>query len=236
MSTSSRTSPPALAPRTLTTESFDAKAERQILGHEEAQVVSALRAGSEDAFAKLIDRHHASMVRVARAYVPSNAVAEEVVQETWEAVITQLDRFERRSAVKTWIFRILINRAKSRGERERRTVPFSSLEKGESSGPTVDPTLFQGPDGEYPGHWAQAPRPWEDPERRLASLELRAELRAALERLPERQRLVVSLREVEGLPACEVCDLLGLSKANERVLLHRGRAALRRSLDPQLAS
>ena len=157
MSTSSRTSPPALAPRTLTAESFDAKAERPILGHEEAQLVSALRAGSEDAFAKLIDRHHASMVRVARAYVPSNAVAEEVVQETWEAVITQLDRFERRSAVKTWIFRILINRAKSRGERERRTLPFSSLEKGESSGPTVDPTLFQGPDGEYPGHWAEVP-------------------------------------------------------------------------------
>lgn len=197
-------------------------------------LVTALRAGNEAAFGEFVARHHASMVGVARAYVPSHAVAEEVVQETWEVALRRLDRFEQRSTLKTWIFSILVNRAKTRGNRERRTVPSSCLGEIDRSTPTVDPALFQGPDGRYPGGWSQAPRPWDDPERRLSSLEVRAELRSALHGLPEQQRLVVSLRDVEGLSSREVCRLLELSAGNQRVLLHRARAALRRALDEQL--
>ena len=198
---------------------------------DEDVLLAALRAGDERAFAELIRRHHASMLRLAQGYVRSHASAEEVVQETWEAVLRSLDRFEGRSALKTWIFRIVINRAKTRGALERRTVPASCLGSEQDSSPTVDPARFQGPDGEYPDHWAQPPRPWQDPERRLASLEVRERLRVALERLPERQRLVVGLRDVDGLSSEEVCGLLGIEAINQRVLLHRGRAALREALD-----
>jgi RNA polymerase sigma-70 factor, ECF subfamily len=201
----------------------------------QARLLAALRRGDERAFTELIRQHHGTMVRLARVYVPSEAVAEEVVQETWEAVLSAVDRFQGRSTLKTWIFRILINRAKTRGNQERRTIPASSLHDHEEGSSVVDPALFQGPDGEEPGGWVQSPRPWQDPERRLASLEVRERLRAALEELPERQRLVVGLRDVDGFSAEDVCELLELKPTHQRVLLHRARLSLRDALDELVA-
>jgi len=178
----------------------------------DAPLVAGLRAGDEEAFAALVRRHHASMKRVARMYVSTDAVAEEVVQETW-------------------LFHILANKAKTRGVRERRTVPFSSLGPGEEGEPTVSPDRFQGEGDAWPGHWASPPRAWEDPERRLASLEARERLRAAIATLPERQQAVLTLRDVEGLSAEEVSDLLDLTPGNQRVILHRARAKVRAELE-----
>jgi len=209
-------------------------AERHAFSPEDARLLGALRAGDQAAFEALVRRHHATMKRIARSFVAADAVADEVVQETWEAVLRGLDRFERRSSLKTWIFRILINRAKTRGMRERRSTPLSSL-TGDDVGPAESADLFQGPDDASPGSWAVAPRPWTDPQRRLASLEVRAALRAAIGTLPPRQRTVVVLRDVEGLSSEEVCELLRLTEANQRVLLHRGRAHLRQALDETLA-
>jgi RNA polymerase sigma-70 factor (ECF subfamily) len=197
----------------------------------DAALLAALRAGDEHAFATLVTRHHASLRRVARAYVSTDAVAEEVVQETWLAVIDGLDRFEQRSTLKTWLFHILTNRAKTRGVRERRSVPFASLAAREDAEPAVAPERFQGDGDAWPGHWAAPPRPWEDPERRLASLEARERLREAIGALPAVQQAVVTLRDVEGLDSEEVCALLGLSPGNQRVILHRARARLRDALE-----
>jgi RNA polymerase sigma-70 factor (ECF subfamily) len=197
----------------------------------EAGLLDALRAGDEAAFAELVRRHHVGLRRFARGFVASDAVAEEVVQEAWLAVVSGLDRFEGRSSLKTWLFRIVMNIARTRGVRERRSLPFSALTApGEDDPPSVPPERFQGRGDAWPGHWAAPPRPWEDPERRLASIELRERLRAALGSLPAAQQTVVTLRDVEGLGAEEVCDLLGLSEGNQRVLLHRGRARLRAAL------
>jgi RNA polymerase sigma-70 factor (ECF subfamily) len=208
---------PAAAPGALETE-------------RDARLLAALRAGDEEAFAGLVRRHHASMKRVARMYVSTDAVAEEVVQETWLAAIAGLERFEQRSSLKTWLFHILANKAKTRGARERRTVPFASLGPGDDT-PAVPPERFQGPGDPWPGHWAMPPRPWEDPERRLHSLEARERLRAAIGALPEVQQAVLTLRDVEGLEADEVCGLLGLSDGNQRVILHRARARVRTELE-----
>jgi RNA polymerase sigma-70 factor, ECF subfamily len=203
----------------------------------DAALVAALRDGDEEAFAALVRRHHAGLRRVARGYVTSDAVADEVVQEAWLAVVKGLDRFEGRSSLKTWMYNILANIAKTRGARERRSVPFSTLSgDGDEGGPTVPADRFQGPADAWPGHWAAPPRPWEDPERRLHALEQRAELRAALGRLPGTQQAVVTLRDVEGFGAEEVCAMLGLSSANQRVLLHRGRARLRDALERAMES
>jgi RNA polymerase sigma-70 factor, ECF subfamily len=196
----------------------------------ENRLVAALRAGDERAFAMLVRRHHASLKRVARAYVSTDAVAEEVVQETWLAAIGAIERFEQRATVKTWLFHILTNKAKTRGARERRTVPFASL-AGAEDGPAVPPERFQHEGDAWPGHWATPPRPWEDPERRLESLEAREHLRAAIAALPETQQAVLTLRDVEGLDAEEVCDLLDLSAGNQRVILHRARAKVRDALE-----
>jgi RNA polymerase sigma-70 factor, ECF subfamily len=186
------------------------------------RLVEALRAGDEDAFQQLLAMYHGPLMRLARNYVSSAAVAEEVVQDTWVAVLDGIDRFRGASSLKTWIFRILVNRAMTRGVREHRSVPFSSLTPGEEDeGPTVSADRFTAE-----GSWAVAPRPFELPEDRAALLELREQLREALAELPERQRLVVGLRDVEGLSSEEVCDLLDLSVENQRVLLHRGRARL----------
>jgi RNA polymerase sigma-70 factor (ECF subfamily) len=195
---------------------------------EDALLVAA-RAGDEAAFRTLVRRHDAIMRRLARTFVRTDAVADEVVQEAWECVLRGLARFEQRCALQTWILRIVINRAKTRAARERRSVPFSALAR-DATGETVDADAFQ-PDGS----WRTPPRPWTDPARRLLSLEVRAALRAALEDLPERQRIVVTLRDVEGLDAAEVSSLLGISEGNQRVLLHRGRERLRRALDAELA-
>jgi RNA polymerase sigma-70 factor (ECF subfamily) len=193
----------------------------------EEQLLDALRVGDEQAFAQLVSRHHSAMLRVARNYVACAAVAEEVVQETWLGVLNGIHGFRGGSSLKTWIYRILINRAMSRGKREKRVVPFSSMmpaAEGVDEGYTPDRFLAD-------GHWATPPRPYETPSDRMALLEFRARLREALVRLPERQQIVVSLRDVEGLSSDEVCDLLHISAENQRVLLHRGRTRLRQALE-----
>jgi RNA polymerase sigma-70 factor (ECF subfamily) len=188
----------------------------------EEQLLGALRDGDEQAFAELVSLHHAAMLRVARNYVACSAVAEEVVQETWLGVLNGIHGFRGGSSLKTWIYRILINRAMSRGKREKRIVPFSAIAPDEDY--SADQFL---PDG----HWATPPRPFEAPSDRMALLEFRARLREALVHLPERQQIVVTLRDVEGLSSDEVCDLLHISAENQRVLLHRGRTRLRQALE-----
>jgi len=204
---------------------------------QETDLLLGLSRGDEDAFAALLDRYAGPLRRVVRAYVSSDALAEEVLQETWLAVLTGLERFERRAALRTWIFRIAINRAKSKAVGEARSIPFSSLPgAGDDAEGAVDPDRFQDASGRWPDHWAAAPRPWEDPERRLLSLEGRDLLRGAIGALPPSQRVVVCLRDVEGLSAAEVCELLAISEVNQRVLLHRGRTRVRLHLETYLAS
>jgi RNA polymerase sigma-70 factor (ECF subfamily) len=192
--------------------------------------VTALRAGDEATFRRLFAQHHRVMKRVARSYVSSDAVAEEVVQETWLAVVSGIDRFEGRSALATWIFSVLINQAKTHQARERRSVPLSCIGDRDDRA-AVDADRFEQDEDAWPGHWATPPRPWQKPDRRLLSLEARDHLRSALAELPARQRLVVALRDVEGASAAEVRDLLALSPENQRVLLHRGRSRLRSLLE-----
>lgn len=186
----------------------------------EDELLRALRAGDEDAFAWVVRRYHPSLVRVVRAHVASDSVAEEVVQETWLAVLEGISRFRADAAVKTWIFHIAVNRAITRGVRERRVTPFSTLPPDDDQGTEAERFTAD-------GQWATPPRPFQLPEERLALLELRERLRVALEQLPERQRAVVALRDVEGFSAQEICALLAISVENQRVLLHRGRARLR---------
>ena len=195
------------------------------------QTVAALRAGDERMFRDLFARSYPMMKRVARTYVASDAVAEEVVQETWMAVVAGIERFEGRSALGTWMFSILTNQAKTHSAREKRAVPFSSVAGGDVEAPSVDPGRFQTDDEAWPGHWATPPRPWQKPERRLLSLEARERLKQALAQLPERQRLTIALRDIEGCSAEEVCQALGVSPENQRVLLHRGRSRLRAVLE-----
>ena len=201
---------------------------------DEGQVVAALKAGDEDVFARLVAEYHSSLLRVARIYVPSQAVAEEVVQETWLGVLNGIDRFEGRSSLKTWIFRILTNVAKTRGERESRSVPFSAL--GDvSDEPAVDPDHFFPPGHASSGAWAAPPRPWEDvPEERLLSMETQAAIARAIETLPPTQQTVITLRDVKGWEPDEVCNVLGITETNQRVLLHRARSKVRRALEQYL--
>jgi RNA polymerase sigma-70 factor, ECF subfamily len=197
-------------------------------------LVAALRRGDERAFGELIDRYHPALVRLAITFVRDRAVAEEVVQETWLGVFQGIDRFEGRSSLKTWIYRILTNKAKTRAERERRTVPFSSLADWEE-GPSVVPDRFLDRDHRYAGHWAVPPRRWEEmPEERLSSNETMDALRRAIDDLPPVQRQVITLRDVEGCSAEEVCDLLEVSEGNQRVLLHRARSKVRQALEDEL--
>ncbi len=187
----------------------------------------------------LVERHSPSMLRIASLYTPSRAVAEDVVQETWLAVLQGLDRFEGRSSLKTWIFRILTNRAKTRGQRERRSIPFSALADRETDGsePAVDPSRFQGDDDRSPHGWASPPTSWEDvPEDRLLSTETLSKVEEAIAKLPEMQRLVITLRDVEGWSSQEVCNFLDITETNQRVLLHRARSKVRKALQEYLDS
>jgi RNA polymerase sigma-70 factor (ECF subfamily) len=198
-------------------------------GGSDADQLAALRAGDEQAFRALVTRHHGAMVRVATFYVGSRAVAEEVTQETWLAVIRGLDGFEERSSLRTWIFRILANQARARGTRESRSVPFSSVAGDES---TVDPARFRAPEDHWPGHWGAFPSPWSDvPAERLLDVEARSLVAEVIRVLPEAQRAVISLRDVEGFSPEETCELLGLTEGNQRVLLHRARARVRAALE-----
>jgi len=195
--------------------------------------VALLRAGDEEAFATMVERHHAAMVRVARGYVHSRAVAEEVAQETWLAVLNGIDRFEGRSSLKTWLFRILVNRAKTRGQREARSVPFSSI--GDGDEPSVDPDRFQGEGEPHPGGWREPPARWDgDPEERLLAGETRALILDTIEELPPNQRAVITLRDIEGLSSEEARNVLDVSETNQRVLLHRARSKVRRALEEYL--
>ncbi len=174
------------------------------------------------------------MLLVARTFVSTDASAEEVVQDTWLAVIRGIDRFEGRSSLRTWVYRILVNTAKTRGVRESRTVPWSSVPGDEDRGPTVDPGLFQGADDQYPGGWRSFPRAWQSSERIVVAGELRTMVRSAIDALPERQRVVLTLRDVVGHSSADVCQILDISGANQRVLLHRARATVRARLAPYL--
>jgi RNA polymerase sigma-70 factor (ECF subfamily) len=197
-------------------------------------LVTALRSGSEDAFREVVARHHQAMLRVAQLHVASRAVAEEVVQETWLAVLEGLDRFEGRSSFKTWAFRILVNRARTRGTREHRSVPFSSLHEPEGPEPAVSPERFQA-EGRFAGHWAAPPEPWDLPAQRVTESETRAVVDETIALLPERQRRVITLRDIDGWTSEEVCDLLDLSEGNQRVLLHRARSKVRTALEDYFA-
>ena len=198
---------------------------------DEATLIAALRGGDEAAFARLVDQHTPSMLRVARGYVPNHQVAEEVVQETWIAVVKGIDKFEARSSLRTWLFAVMTNIAKARGLRERRDADAAIAAY---TGGTVDPARFRTAEDPYPGHWKpdEVPSPFPDtPEGSVLGNELVGVARRELDKLPERQRTVVALRDMLGFDSREVCELLGISVANQRVLLHRGRAAVRQVLE-----
>jgi RNA polymerase sigma-70 factor (ECF subfamily) len=192
-------------------------------------LLARLRAGDRAAFAALVGRHAGSLLRVATSLVRDRAVAEEVVQETWLGALTGLDAFEGRSSLRTWLFQILVNRARTRFAREGRTVPFSALPA--AGDPEVDPGRF-----DERGGWREPPGAWteEDPERLAMGAETRAAIEAAIQELPEAQRAVMTLRDIEGLPTEEICNLLSITVTNQRVLLHRARARVRQALERRL--
>lgn len=197
---------------------------------DERRLVDALRAGDEAAFAKLVDTYGSSMLRVARAYVRSHAVAEEVVQETWLQILGALDRFEGRSSLRTWLFVVLGNCARKRAEREGRYVSFALPGLAE---PTVDAArFFPGDHPRWAGMWTTLVDGWEDlPVEVLISGEARARITEAIEALPPNYATVFTLRDIEGWESSDVCALLGISAANQRVLLHRARARIRGALE-----
>jgi RNA polymerase sigma-70 factor, ECF subfamily len=201
---------------------------------DDARLVEALRRGDEETFARLVDSWGPALLRLALVHAPNRAVAEEVVQETWLDVVRGLDRFEGRASLRTWVFSILANKAKTRGARERRVLPFSFLRRREEEGkrePAVDPERFQGRRGERPGWWARPPAEWESPDERLELDEARDALLSAIAKLPPRQREVITLRDIAGCSAEEACTALGLGEANQRVLLHRARSKVRAALE-----
>jgi RNA polymerase sigma-70 factor (ECF subfamily) len=186
----------------------------------DAALVEALRAGDEAAFAALVSKYHPRLLRFAESMVPSRAVAEEVVQDTWLGVVRGIDRFEGRSSVKTWLFHILANRAKTAGAREGRSVPVGDPLEGRFTAA---------------GEWSRPPEPWSDAvDARVVADKLASRVKDCLPDLPAAQRQVLVLRDMEGLEAAEVCDLLGLSAGNQRVLLHRARSQIRGLLETEM--
>jgi RNA polymerase sigma-70 factor (ECF subfamily) len=201
----------------------------------ETELVAALRAGDESAFAALVNRYHARMVRLARTMVTDETVAEEVTQEAWLGVLRGLVRFEGRASLQTWIFTILTNCARTRAQRERRTIAFSDYfgnSLDEADEPTVEADRFHTASGPYPGHWRQFPKDWRQlPEERFLAQETLAVAQAEIDALPPNQRAVILLRDVDGLATEEVCNILGITETNQRVLLHRARAKVQKALD-----
>lgn len=202
----------------------------QLLSPQDARLLEGLRAGDEAAFAELMREYGGGMLRVAMMYVSSRAVAEDVVQEAWLGVLKGIDRFEGRSSLKTWLFRIVANTAKTRGMRESRSIPFSALGGDAGNEPTVDPDRFLGSGERFPGHWGVPPQAWA-PESRLLSEETLGVIEREIERLPPAQRAVITMRDVQGFTSEEVCNALDLSETNQRVLLHRARAKVRGALE-----
>ena len=202
----------------------------------ETALLAALRCGDEDAFSALVDAYGAAMRRVALTFVRSSAVADEVVQEAWLGALRGLDGFEGRSALRTWLLRIVANIARTHAVREARTVPFSSLELAEHE-PALPPDRFQGPDEQHPHRWVSFPRPWPaEPDSALLSAETRKLIADTIAGLPDGQRVVISLRDVEGWDSAEVCSVLELSETNQRVLLHRARSKVRAALERHLTT
>jgi RNA polymerase sigma-70 factor (ECF subfamily) len=203
----------------------------------DVELVALLRAGDESAFAGLVEQYHGSLVRLARLYVSASA-AEDVVQETWLALLKGLDGFEGRASLKTWLFRVLVNRARTRAVRDARSVPFSSLVDAEMDvfDPAASPDRFRGADDRWPGHWLIGPPKQQLPEEELLGAELSANIQAAVAQLPPAQREVVTLRDIDGFSAEDVCELLALTDANQRVLLHRGRSKVRAALEQYIAA
>jgi RNA polymerase sigma-70 factor, ECF subfamily len=201
---------------------------------QDRELVAALKRGDEAAFMDLVEELGPMLLRVARMYVPSTAVAEEVVQETWIGVLNGIDRFEGRSSLKTWIFRILANIAKTRGERERRSIPFSSAARAAADEPSVDPDRFLPAGVEQARAWALGPVPWPGPEESLLSGETLDVILAAIEKLPPAQREVITLRDVDGWSSEEVRNAMEISETNQRVLLHRARSKVRGAIEQHL--
>ena len=201
---------------------------------EDLQFVERLRAGDEDAFMMLVDKHQAMMLRIARMYVSSQAVAEEVVQDAWIGILQGLPKFEERSSLRTWMYRILANIAKTRGQREGRSQPFSSLVDLDH-GPSVPESWFRGHDDRWPDHWSTFPNDWSGmPEERLLAAETLRVVGDAIDGLPPMQAEVIRLRDVLGWTSADVRNVLDLSETNQRVLLHRARSRVRRAVDAYL--
>ena len=205
-------------------------------GNRDNVLLARLRQGDEGAFAELVTRHHSALIRMAMGHVADREVAEEVVQDTWMAVIEGLDRFEGRSSLRTWIFGIMIHKAKDRGIREKRHVNFSSFESVDDEGDeAVDPSRFH-QSGEWAGHWAFPPQPWDDqtPEKLMASQQAVSAMQKAIEALPKNLKEVLILRDVEGIEAKEVCELLKITETNLYVRLHRARERVRQAVETYL--
>jgi RNA polymerase sigma-70 factor (ECF subfamily) len=212
-------------------------ATRVIPGGDDSQLLAAVREGDEHSFVTLVERYHSSLLRLARMYGDPSS-AEDVVQDTWIGVLRGLSAFEGRASFKTWLFRILVNRARTRALRNARSIPLSSLvrEETELQEHAVDPARFQSAEGRYPGHWLLKPSAAELPEESLLAGELANVVESALGRLPSAQSEVVRLRDVEGLASEDVCRLLNLTDGNQRVLLHRGRSRIRAVLESYLTA
>ena len=221
----------------MTSGQTDASPIAAIASPEEMLLVEALRRGDEAVFVRLVREHGALMRRVASFYVSDRAVVDEVVQETWLGVVTGIHRFEGRSTFRTWLFRVLTNVARNRAVRESRSMPFSALAAEEVTGeePSVDADRFLGADHRWAGHWASTPRRFDElPHARLESAETLRFVRAAIEQLPEAQRAVITMRDMVGFEPEEVCESLGISDGNQRVLLHRARTTVRKALESHL--
>jgi RNA polymerase sigma-70 factor, ECF subfamily len=200
---------------------------------DDARLVERLRARDEAAFRELLRRYHRSMVRLAGAYAKSEAVAEEVAQEAWIGMLKGLDGFEGRSSFKAWLFRIAVNAAKARAAREARHVPISSLGAEDDGEPAVDPSRFA-EEGRWVGHWTDPPAPWARPDEQLLSAETRALIAREIDALPPAQRQVITLRDMQEMDADETCEILGVTEANQRVLLHRARSKVRQAIEAHL--
>ena len=210
---------------------------RDVETDDDERLLLALRRRDEQAFTALVDRYHARLVRLACLFVANQAVAEEVAQETWIGVLQGIERFEGRSSFRTWLFRILTNQAKRRGQREARSMPFAAFSQADADDgePAVEPERFLPASDEWAGHWVSYPQNWrETPEERFLSQETRALVRQAIDTLPLNQRLVITLRDVEGFPSAEVCNALAISETYQRVLLHRARSKVRGHLERYL--
>ena len=212
---------------------MDAPTTSAVVQSGDQDLIARLRMGDEATFAQPVRAWSPAMLRLTRNFVSTSQSAEDAVQEAWLGMLNGLDRFEGRASLRSWTFSILVNRAKTRGVRESRTVVDMRVAQDGNGRPTVDPERFQGPDGRYPGGWTPegVPQPWHQPDTRAIARETLGHIERALENLPARQRLVVTMPDVQGFSADEVCELLDVSPGNQRILLHRGRGALRGALE-----